>query len=178
MTPGRRWSIARAWEAAVTVTAAAYDVAPAAIRAPSRGRGPRPQSVAWEPRKMAVHLAVVLTGCSYAAVGREIGLHRDTVASHCAEMRDQVLAEAWAETASETLEKLARARLEGLALERLNAARAHLAMLEEAAADLVSGAPQTASSDRFPTTRPTVLRAHAVDHGKVIVVETRGKAPA
>jgi hypothetical protein len=36
---------------------------------------------------MALHLAVVLTGARYAAIGRHVGLHKDTVQSHCTRMR-------------------------------------------------------------------------------------------
>ena len=81
------WKITDAWTAAATVTAAAYGVPAALITAPSRGRGPRPATAVQLPKKMAVYLAVVLAGCDYAALGRAIGLHRDTVASHCAWMR-------------------------------------------------------------------------------------------
>ena len=75
--------IAKCWEAAVVVTAAAYGVDPALVARQSRGRGPRPPPEIWEPRKLAVHLAIVLSDATYAELGRHIGLHRDTVASHC-----------------------------------------------------------------------------------------------
>ncbi len=79
--------IADAWEAAVEVTAAAYRVDPAILKAASRGRGPKPPGHAIEAKKVAVYLAVVLAGCGYADLARHIGYHRDTVCSHCAEMR-------------------------------------------------------------------------------------------
>ncbi len=66
MAIGRyRWPIAAAWRAAVLATSAAYDLAPEALTAPSRG----------------------LTGARYAAIGRHVGLHKDTVQSHCTRMR-------------------------------------------------------------------------------------------
>lgn len=82
------WPMAAAWSAAVEVTAVAYGVPPEVIAAESRGRGPRPPREVWQAKKMAVHLAIVLGQCDYAALGRQIGLHRDTVASHCAWVRD------------------------------------------------------------------------------------------
>lgn len=96
------WSLSSAWDCAVEVTAMAYGITPQELHAPSRGRGPRPPKSAWEPKKVAVHLTVVITDCGYAELGRHLGLHRDTVASHCA----------WARSAmanDEQLEGLAHA---------------------------------------------------------------------
>lgn len=167
-------SIQAAWEAAVAVTANAYGVDAELIRAQSRGRGPRPPSEIWEPRKMAVHLAIIIADCSYASLGRVIGLHRDTVASHCAEMRDHILGEARAETASVALEKLARARLSTEVVQRIDAMRAQLAMLEETAGDLVAMRPFGLSTDDLPTKSPTTSNYIAQDHGNVIVLAKAG----
>lgn len=162
-------SVAQSWQAAVAVTAAAYGVDPAVLGAESRGRGPRPPADIWEPRKMAVHLAVVISGVSYAALGRHIGLHRDTVASHCADVRDAIHDEIESaslalEPLAKSLERLARARLVALHSNRIDAVRAHLAMLEQATAELVG------SSDELRQSHPTNTRVSIEPHGNVIKI--------
>jgi hypothetical protein len=82
------WPMDAAWDAAVEVCAVGYGVAVDVIRAESRGRGPRPPRDTWQAKKMAVHLTVSLTNCDYAALGRAVGLHKDTIASHCAGIRE------------------------------------------------------------------------------------------
>lgn len=82
-----RPTINLAWEAAVHVTAGAYRVDVGVLGAPGRGRGPRPPRDLWLPRKIAVYVAVLVADRDYAELGRHIGLSRDTVSSHCAEMR-------------------------------------------------------------------------------------------
>jgi hypothetical protein len=159
-----RWSAIQGWEAAVTVTAAAYAIEPALLKAPSRGRGPRPPACVWEAKKMAVHLAVLVSGCDYAALGRELGLHRDTVASHCAEMRQRAAEDEYIETASQTLELLVRTTLERKAIGSLVASRAHLALFEEITRELITVMPLPPSSDPHPTAHPT----ETIDHGNVI----------
>lgn len=86
--PEVNWPLAVAWDAAVQASAAAYQVPPEAVSAESRGRGPRPPEAVREPRKLAVYIAVSLSGCDYAVLGRHVGLHKDTVASHCAWARE------------------------------------------------------------------------------------------
>lgn len=149
-----RWSVAQCWETAVEVTAAAYHVDAADLGAPSKGVGARPVKECWEARKIAVQLAVMLAECSYAALGRVAGLHRDTVAAHCAEVRDELLKVESVEAGLLALERLARGRLDRAAAGQLDAVRAHLAMLEEATGDLL---PSNPSPDRHPTLHPTTL---------------------
>lgn len=71
----------------MAVTAATYGVGPELLLAESRGRGPRPPEQAREPKKIAVFIAVVLADCEYIQLARHVGLHKDTIASHCAEIR-------------------------------------------------------------------------------------------
>jgi hypothetical protein len=77
----------KAREAAVEVSAAAFRVDPSLISAESRGRGPKPPKHVSEAKKVAVYITVALSGCPYAEVARFIGYHRDTVCSHCADVR-------------------------------------------------------------------------------------------
>lgn len=107
----RKWDIGEAWDVAVTVTAAAYGIAPEMLRAESRGRGPRPPKEAWLPKKMAVHLTVVLSGSDYAELARLTGLHRDTVASHCASVRELCASDLDADVQAEGLLAFAVKRL-------------------------------------------------------------------
>lgn len=109
-----RWPIGDAWEAACEVTALTMGVDVDALRAPSRGRGPRPPKAAWMAKKMAVHVAVVLAECDYAVLGRLIGLHRDTIASHCAAIREACAGDDREDLRSEMLVGAASFRLEAL----------------------------------------------------------------
>lgn len=111
----RRWPMAAAWSAATEVAAVAFGISPDLLRAPSRGRGPKPPVAAREPKKMAVHLAVMLADCEYAELGRLIGLHKDTVASHCAGQRARCDEDIEAEATSDLLLAAAMMRLELLA---------------------------------------------------------------
>jgi hypothetical protein len=171
---GKRWPVLVAWEEAVRTTAAAYGIEPELLRAESRGRGPKPPERAREPKKMAVHLAVVLADCSYAELGRAIGYHKDTIAGHCAEVREAVLHDDGAETAAAALERLARGRLELASLQRIDSARAHLAMLEQAAIDLVSvqSAASTFSQPSF--IRQVIRRSTDADEHEGVIA--RGDA--
>lgn len=69
------------------VVGAAYRVDPAIIRADSRGRGPKPPAHAIEAKKVAIFITVALCDCSYALLAKTIGYHKDTVCSHCDEVR-------------------------------------------------------------------------------------------
>lgn len=86
--------IAAIWEASTASVGAAYNVAPGDLRRPSLGRGPRPQKTLWEPKKVAVYITAWLTQCDCAALARAIGLHRDTVHSHCASIREKMAQDA------------------------------------------------------------------------------------
>jgi hypothetical protein len=88
MGAARTWPVAKAWAVAVEVVATSYGLDPEVLRAESRGRGPRPPEDAREPKKIAVFLAVALSNCAYAALARHISLHKDTIASHCDDVRD------------------------------------------------------------------------------------------
>lgn len=83
----KTWPADVAWLAVTEVAAAAYGVEPELLRAPSRGRGPRPPERAREPKKVAIYLTLMLSGSDCAALARHLGMHRDTVWSHCAEVR-------------------------------------------------------------------------------------------
>lgn len=107
-----RWPLAEAWEAAAEVTAAAYAVDLGALVAPSRGRGPRPPREAWQAKRTAVHLAVVLSGSDYATLGRHLRLHKDTVAHHCAVARDALATDEAAEAQFDALAAVCGARLQ------------------------------------------------------------------
>ena len=76
---------------AVAIAARLHGVPATAITAPTRGRGWRPNVEAWEAKKHAIHACVVVSGCTYAQMGRLIGMHRDTVASHCADVREEAM---------------------------------------------------------------------------------------
>lgn len=158
----RRFGASAAWNAATAVAAAAYGVSEDVLKAESRGRGPRPPRAAWEAKKMAVHLAVLVSGCGYAELAATIGFHRDTIASHCAEMRGRDSDSA--EVSSEALEALTRARLERKMVDDVAAARAHLEALQLLAGDLVTGGVNLSSSDRHPPHHPT----ETADDGNVI----------
>lgn len=108
---GAGWDMMAAWSVAADVAGAAYGVPAALITSPSRGRGPRPPRAVWAAKKMAVHLAVVLSDCDYAALGRRLGLHKDTVASHCAAIREACAACDQVEALSGALEVAAQHRL-------------------------------------------------------------------
>lgn len=172
----QKWEIGQAWDMAVTVTAAAYGIAPEILRAESRGRGPRPPKDAWLPKKMAVHLTVVLSGSDYAELARLTGLHRDTVASHCASIRDLCATDLDADTQAEGLLAFAVNRLlnpgaplpqpatpseERLSLAWLNA---RMEVLEALVRDLI----------RRDGDHPTA----AQDHGKLILLPGTRRARA
>lgn len=152
----KKWSMAQAWAASVEVTAAAYDADPRDVAVQSRGRGPRPFKKVWEARKIAVYLAVVLSDCGYAELGRLIGLHRDTVASHCADVREAADVDR-DEVSLVALEAMARGRLGQFDRQRIDAMRAQLALLENVTGDLPL---RTISSDSRPTLHPTDFGPH------------------
>lgn len=183
MTGGlnRKWDIQAAWDAATAVTAMAFDVPAEIIAAPSRGRGPRPPRNVWTAKKMAVHLAVIIADCDYASLGRHLGLHRDTVASHCADMREASGESDLNEVSAVALERLARFRLQSLAAQRLEGLRAQMAMMEATLCELnalgSAGLPALSgalfSSDDHPTFHPTIPE----DHGNVIAMALPGRRP-
>ena len=178
----QRWDIGAAWEASAAICAATFNVPAVLITAPSRGRGPRPPANIWLAKKMAIHLAVVIADCGYAALGEKIGLHRDTVASHCAEIRAAAMKTERGELISTVLEFLARTRLQSLAEQQLATMRAQLAMLEATvrdfgqtggdAAPVIGFIQPAASSDIHPTLHPTKNG----DHGNVIRLPGTGGA--
>lgn len=106
------WPLEPAWDVAVKAVSAAYRVDPNSITAESRGRGPRPPEAIREPKKVAIYLAVTLTGCDYAALGRHVGLHKDTVTSHCAWAREACAGDAELERRVEALGSAAIVLLE------------------------------------------------------------------
>lgn len=107
----RTWPIAPAWTAAAEVTAAAYGVEAAELTGESRGRGPKPREAVIEPRKIAIFAAVAIAGCPYAAFARHAGLHKDTVQSHCTEIRNWCAVDAEIEARIEAIIETAIGRL-------------------------------------------------------------------
>jgi hypothetical protein len=65
-----------------------------------------------EPKKLALYVAVTLAGCDYASLSRHVGLHRDTVTSHCAEVRELCAADERIERLVEALGSTALVWLE------------------------------------------------------------------
>ena len=147
-----------AWSAAVIVVAAAYDLPTEEIAQESRGRVPRPPARVWEARKMAVFIAVSLSGCDYATLGRELGLHKDTISSHCSEIRRACEEDDTLETMSNALEQAADAQLAAQALRRTvvgkprsvgRAARADRARLLLRTAETLRQVADWLASDEF-----------------------------
>lgn len=111
-----RGEILAAWRVAAEVTAAFYAITAADIMAPSRGRGPKPPRAVCEAKKLAVHLVVILIDrLTYSELAAAIGLHKDTVASHCAWAREASAVDPRIEDNAATLEMGARARMRALA---------------------------------------------------------------
>lgn len=158
------WAPAQAWSICVDVVADTFGVDAALLTAESRGRGPRPPRRAWDAKKMAVHLTVLVSGCDRAELGRLIGLHKDTIASHCAEMQDAT-DEDTGELLSEALERIVRARLENNAIAHLAAEEARVAMLKETTRELIS---VLRSTDARPTKAPPFIRRNSDDDETVI----------
>ena len=87
-------TVKAAWKGAVTSTARAYDLKLKVLGSTAPGgRGPRTPPPYWFPRKVAIYVAIDAVDCTYAALAREIGMHRDTVASQCGEVRERVEAD-------------------------------------------------------------------------------------
>lgn len=145
----------------------AYGVDAASLDLDSRGRGSRPPEDARAPRKMALHLAVLASGCSYAALAAHIGYHRDTVTSACIDVRDAISADDDAELNSRRLEALVRANLAANGRGAIAVARARLATLEA----LYESDPDP-SSDSFPT----FIRHETGDHENVITMIQKADA--
>jgi hypothetical protein len=108
------FTLQAAWQAAVAVTASAYDVNARVLgslgRPGRRGGACTPPSY-WPARKAAVYVAVLTADCTYAELARLLGLHRDTVTSQCEELRLAVIEDPMLERRLEVLEQRARARL-------------------------------------------------------------------
>lgn len=106
------WPLADSWAAATEAVSGAYGVSVNVLRAESRGRGARPPANTWEAKKMAVHLAVILSACSYAELARLVGYNRDTITSHCAAVREACALDEEMQAKSEALHRFAVGRLE------------------------------------------------------------------
>jgi hypothetical protein len=105
-------SIAAAWRAAVEVTARAYGLNPKVLAATRNGAGrPTADPSYWEPRKLALYVAVLTVDCTYAALAQAIGMHRDTVTSQCEEIRKNAASSPLLERRTEVLERRARQRM-------------------------------------------------------------------
>lgn len=177
---GGQSNITEAWNAAVEVVAGAYRVETAILKAESRGRGPRPPQHVWEAKKLAVYIAVAASNCDYAELARHIGLHRDTVTSHCAGVRERCADETAFEIRAEaliaaTLHRLSRPAIEpGPVTEEQVTLAAMWSALEarmqrmEALLEKIAAHPT--KSDDFAA-HPT----RAADHENVIKIPARGR---
>ena len=139
-------TVLAAWEAAVVVTARLYKLKPSELGAVRAGEDPtraRTQRRCWEARKVATIIAVVVADCTYAALARAIGLHRDTVTAHCAQFHAMCEVDPLLEHRAEVLERYARAEM----LSRMEGERAKIER------DLADGL--AVKLDRLPLRRPT-----------------------
>ena len=104
-----------AWSAAVCVTARAYKLSEQVLGSTAPGgRSKRTPPAYWLPRKVAIYVAVLACDCTYAALARSIGMHRDTVTSQVDEVRELVAEDRMLRQLVDTLERNARARLVGV----------------------------------------------------------------
>lgn len=140
------WPPPAAWAASVEVVSRIYGVERELLTAASRGRGPRPPARVWDAKKMAVYVTVLVSGCDRAELGRLLGYHKDTIATHCAEAERATDTDT-GELLSLALERMVRSRLEADAIAEIAARRAGLAMLEETTRELMT----VLSSDDQPT---------------------------
>jgi len=100
-----------AWRGAVAATARAYAVNPQILGGERRRGRPITDPIYWEPRKLALYVTVLATGCTYAGLARVLGLHKDTVTSQCEEVRLWAASSPMMERRTIVLETRARARL-------------------------------------------------------------------
>ena len=106
---------------------------------------------------MAIYVAVAAADCTYAALAREIGMHRDTVTSQCGEVREEAEADRPFARLVETLVRNSSARTVGLvdtAMAQLRADREHLQSLRS---DRLATATPPAEP-RKARGRPTIVR--------------------
>jgi hypothetical protein len=171
----RRWDMAAAWDAAVHVCASAYGLDEEGLRAKSRGRGPRPAERVWQPKKIAVHLTVAIAECGYAALGRLVGLHKDTIASHCASVRAECAGDAALEAFVHTLEDEVKTQLRLNARRELLASRARAAQLEREIAEIDG---DLVNPTLHPTLSGALIRPENSAHENVIVLDATRKPRA
>ena len=79
--------VADVWPIAAAIAASCHRVPAEWLTAPTRGRGARPPAEAWEAKRHAIVAAIAVADCSYAELGRLLGMHRDTVCHHCGVVR-------------------------------------------------------------------------------------------
>jgi hypothetical protein len=138
-----RQAVETAWWAAVLVTARAYAVNRRVLGATGGGgRGPITPPDYWRARKVAIYLAVLICDCSFAALARAIGMHRDTVTTQCDEIRELLEGEPLLAKRMDIMERDGR----NLALGSLAAFHATVA------ADMAM--MEAWKSDRLPTRKP------------------------
>jgi len=113
----KTWPVEDAWHAAVAVVAATYGLETQLLTQESRGRGARPPPAAWMAKKTAVWLAIALSGCRYVDAARALRLHKDTISSHCEDVRRAASDEGF-EVQLDSLHALAIARLETVPAKR------------------------------------------------------------
>jgi hypothetical protein len=121
-------TISTAWRAAVEVTARAYGLNPRVLAATRNGAGrPAADPAYWEPRKLALYVAVLTADCTYAGLAQAIGMHRDTVTSQCEEVRRNAASSPLLERRTVVLEMRARQAWAALMVEVVEDASAGLA---------------------------------------------------
>jgi hypothetical protein len=109
-------AVIAAWNAAVIETAGVYRI-DSKVLGQVRQAGPRVRREGrtppayWEARKVATYVAVLAADCTYAALARVMGLHRDTVTCVCEEIRNAAIEDAMFWRRIEQLEIRARARV-------------------------------------------------------------------
>lgn len=102
-----------AWRAVVAETARFYRVRRTqlgAVRA-AAGRNALSAPAYRDIRKVAVYVTVLTADCSYAALARVLGMHRDTITSQCEDVRALVIDDPMLTRQTQLLEERARARL-------------------------------------------------------------------
>jgi hypothetical protein len=170
-----RWSVQASWEAAVFVTARAYQLDRSILgETAAGGRGPRTPQPYWEARKVAIYVAVLAVDCTYAALGRVIGTHRDTVTSQCKDVQERVAVDPMLGRLVDRLERDARNRtlgdLETLALqvtadlEHARALKTDRLPIRSARMKATRGRPRRVN----PTNHPTTLGGVESGHGNLI----------
>lgn len=152
-----------AWQAAVWLTARAYKLDAKVLGSTAAGgRGPRTPTPYWRARKVAIYVTVEIADCTYAAVARAIGMHRDTVTSQVDEVRGLIEADRLLAQLVETLEQYGRRRLTGELLIALARGQDDL--------DHIQGLRRDRLPTRMPPAPPKIRGAGAPRRAKIRLI--------